>query len=267
MVLATVCSPPSGYGVTPGKALPPNRWTDITDDQWLQIYGITADEAAQVAGGYPDGSFRPTQAVTRGQFAKMVVDGLGLATATPASPTYPDVQPDHTFYPWIEGGAAAGVISGYPDGTFRPANPMTRQQCNSLLGRYLSGEEIRSRGGIQGTAGSYATLLAWFAAEGESYLAQFSDSSDLFDVHRPTTAYLVYKGVVSGSTAGGQKYLNPLASVIRAQAVAMVARTAKAADEFSGSAVTSLNPTSGPTAGGTSVTITGTGFSGATTVA
>ena len=251
---------------SPSKAIAADRWNDITNDRWAQTYGITADEAAQVASGYPDGTFRPTQAVTRGQFAKMVVDGLGLATATPATPTYPDVRPGTTFYPWIEGGAAAGVISGYPDGTFGPAKPMIRQQCNSLLGRYLSGEEIESRGGIQGTAGLYLTLAAWFAAEGESHLVQFSDASDLVAAHRPTTAYLVYRGVVSGSSAGGLKFLKPTTSVTRAQAVAMVTRTANAAEEFVGPAVTLLNPTSGPVAGGTQVTITGTGFVGVSAV-
>lgn len=127
----------AGLVASPSTVLAADRWTDITDAQWIQTYGITAAQAAQVAAGFEDGSFHPSQPVTRGQLAKMAVAGLGLATADPATPSFSDVEPGSTFYPWIEGGRAAGLISGYDDGTFRPFAPMSRQQCNSLLGLYL----------------------------------------------------------------------------------------------------------------------------------
>lgn len=39
---------------------------------------------------------------------------------------FPDVQPDHTFYSYIENLASNSVISGYPDGLFRPQDYVTR---------------------------------------------------------------------------------------------------------------------------------------------
>jgi S-layer homology domain len=73
-------------------------WTDISDATWMSVYNVSALEAATVADGYPDGTFRPDQAATRGQFAKMVADGLDIAPADPATPSFSDVARDFIFY-------------------------------------------------------------------------------------------------------------------------------------------------------------------------
>ncbi len=216
-----------------------------------------------MAEGYPDGSFRPQQDVTRGQFAKMAVDGLGLTTTHPLSPTFSDVPRDHIFYIWVEGGVKAGIISGYSDNTFRPSNTIARQQCNNILGAFLSGRELEACGGIQGALGVYPTLAAWFAAEGEALLGQFADGSAVVDVHRPGTAYLVLRGVVLGSTVGSNKYLMPGSTLTRAQAVAMVVRARSVVFVPS---ITSLEPAQGPGTGGNEVVIRGTCFVGVTEV-
>ncbi len=249
--------------LTAVPAFAADRWTDITDMEWAQTYKITADEAASVAEGYPDGSFRPQQDVTRGQFAKMAVDGLGLTTTHPLSPTFSDVPRDHIFYIWVEGGVKAGIISGYSDNTFRPSNTIARQQCNNILGAFLSGRELEACGGIQGALGVYPTLAAWFAAEGEALLGQFADGSAVVDVHRPGTAYLVLRGVVLGSTVGSNKYLMPGSTLTRAQAVAMVVRARSVVFVPS---ITSLEPAQGPGTGGNEVVIRGTCFVGVTEV-
>ena len=47
-----------------------DKWTDISDVTWQSQYGVTANEAATVAGGFQDGSFHPKEAVKRGQFPR-----------------------------------------------------------------------------------------------------------------------------------------------------------------------------------------------------
>ena len=209
-----------------------DRWSDISDSEWLATYKITADQASTVADGYPDGTFRPNQAVIRAQSAKMIVDGFGVPTATPATPTFSDVPSSHYYYPWIEGGYAAQIINGFSDGTFRPEDSITRQQFNSMLGLNLAQEEIEGRGGILGSTGQYATLAAWFAAEGETILSGFQDAGSVAAVHRPATAYLILRGVILGRSVGQLKYLDPMASLTRAQAVAMIVRARTAAEDF-----------------------------------
>ena len=202
-----------------------NVWTDISDATWLSVYQVSAADAFTVAEGYPDGTFRPDRAVTRGQFAKMVADGLDIPLYNPSTPSFSDVAPSYIFYQYIEGSVAAGVISGYPDGTFRPENNIVRQQANSILGSWLSQGEIAALGGIQGSAGFYASLAAWYAAEGEGVLSGFADRLSIQPVHRPATAYLVMRGVVLGSHSGAATYLMPLSELTRAQAVTMILRT------------------------------------------
>ena len=237
-------------------------WTDISDATWQNVYQVSAADASTVAEGFSDGTFRPSQAVTRGQFAKMAVSGLGIPLLNPPVPTFSDVPGSHIFYRHIEGATDAEVVSGFPDGTFRPDANILRQQANSILGRWLSQQEIDEIGGIQGSQGFYATLAAWFASEGANVLSGFADRLQIAPVHRPATAYLVMRDVVHGSSSGGTTLLTPLGQLSRVQAVAMIVRTRDVVFEAEPPTITDIDPAEGPAAGGTSVVITGTGFGG-----
>ena len=202
-----------------------DRWTDFSDSKWMMDYGVTATQAATVAAGYDDGTFKPALAVTRGQFAKMVVDGFGLGTPTPLTATFSDVPLTHYYFPWVEGGVYAGIISGYDDHTFRPETSISRHQTSSILGLLLSQKELALTGHIRGNLTTYASLSAWYAAEGPAILAAFADRTSLAFVHAPATAYLIMRGVAQGSSSGGATYLRPLSKLTRAQAVTMILRT------------------------------------------
>ncbi len=251
-------------GSSTALAAPP--WSDAPNSWWMSTYGITETQAGTVSDGYPNGTFRPGQAVTRAQFAKMTVDGFNLGTANPATATFPDVPKSNYFFPWIEGAVDAGIIGGYTDGNFRPNNSIIRQQANSLLGKYLAGKELTLRGHIAGDDGNYPSLAAWYAAEGSAILAQFADAASVATVHAAPTAYLVYHEVVEGSGSGSLRYLGPNQNVTRAQAVALVIRTREVSFTTAVPTITLLNPAFGPTAGGNIVTITGTNFIDVTAV-
>jgi len=65
----------------------------------------------------------------------VVLVGLGATAAYAATQTFSDVPPDHIFYADIEKMAAQKVINGFPDGTFRPNNPITRGQAAAMFNR------------------------------------------------------------------------------------------------------------------------------------
>lgn len=251
--------------VFPGLALA-DTWSDISDAEWQSVYRISAAQAWQVAEGYPDGTFRPTLPVTRGQFAKMVVDGLDIPKADPPVRRFSDVPRDHIFYQYVEGAVAAGIINGYTDGTYRPDSPIERQQCNSILGIYLANLEKQCFGYIQGTLRQYNSLQEWFIWEGAFWLGGFQDAVSVDPVHQSGTAYLVYRGIILGSESGGKYYLSPRSNLARAQAVAMIVRVDAKAADFCKPVVTSVAPNSGPLAGGNEVEIRGHGFLGVTQV-
>ena len=82
-----------------------------------------------IASGYSDGTYRPGQAVTRGQMATFVTNAFGLA---PGTTELTDVA-GTAHADGIGAVTAAGIASGYPDGTYRPSNPVTRGQMSTFL--------------------------------------------------------------------------------------------------------------------------------------
>ncbi|MGE5484660.1 MAG: S-layer homology domain-containing protein [Ignavibacteriales bacterium] len=82
-----------------------------------------------VVSGFPDGSFKPEAGVTRGELAKMLVLATGLKADPGASVSYSDVQGHWSVEQgYLQVVTAAGALSGYPDGTFRPEEPVTRAE-------------------------------------------------------------------------------------------------------------------------------------------
>ncbi len=103
---------------------------EFTDDE-----DITYDEAVAVISeigvvdGYTDGNFNPTNGLTRGAAAKIICNLiLGPTTAAELhadTAPFSDVSINNEFAGYIAYCAKEGIISGYADGAFRPANPIS----------------------------------------------------------------------------------------------------------------------------------------------
>nr|WP_106779819.1 S-layer homology domain-containing protein [Lysinibacillus timonensis] len=83
-----------------------------------------------VLGGYPDGTFKPNQKVTRGQMAVFIANAFDLPDGVQV---FKDVKQGQTGYDQIKKLVAAGITSGYADGTFKPANHLTRAHISLFL--------------------------------------------------------------------------------------------------------------------------------------
>ncbi len=81
--------------------------------------------------GFPDGSFRPQEGLTRAQAATLLIKAAGIAPASGPS-KFKDLKTDHWAYASIAAAEKAGFISGFPDGTFHPEEGLTRAQGISL---------------------------------------------------------------------------------------------------------------------------------------
>lgn len=93
-----------------------------------------------VAAGYPDGSFLPAAVVTRQTAAAFLYRFQGSPEwVTPPASPFTDVEPTNPFYGPITWLADQGIATGYPDGTFQPRAPVSRQVLAAMLYR-LSGE-------------------------------------------------------------------------------------------------------------------------------
>ena len=111
---------------------------DFTDDSSITYKeAVDVMSAAKVIDGYAEGDFRPTATLTRGAAAKIICNLiLGPTTASAlvadAAP-YKDVPTNHTFAGYIAYCQKTGIISGYADGTFKPANSLTGYAFMKML--------------------------------------------------------------------------------------------------------------------------------------
>ena len=111
---------------------------DFTDSSKI-TYSEAVDvmSAVKVIDGYAEGDFRPTATLTRGAAAKIICNLiLGPTTASAlvadAAP-YKDVPTNHTFAGYIAYCQKEGIISGYADGTFKPAATLTGYAFMKML--------------------------------------------------------------------------------------------------------------------------------------
>ena len=110
-------------------------FTDSTKIQYTEAVDVMS--AVKVIDGYADGSFNPSATLTRGAAAKIICNLiLGPTTASAlvadAAP-YKDVPTNHTFAGYIAYCQKTGIISGYADGTFKPANSLTGYAFMKML--------------------------------------------------------------------------------------------------------------------------------------
>ena len=111
---------------------------DFTDNSKINYEeAVEVMSTLGVIGGYTDGSFNPQGTLTRGAAAKIICNLiLGTTTAdalTADAAPYKDVATTNVFAPYIAYCAKEGIISGYADGTFRPANTLTGYAFMKML--------------------------------------------------------------------------------------------------------------------------------------
>ncbi|WP_218082395.1 S-layer homology domain-containing protein [Anthocerotibacter panamensis] len=128
-------APKTAYALVLVGALTLTRpvWAaDFTDTQghWAERY-IQELTNRNLLGGFPDGSFRPDQAVTRAQFATVVDKVFRNPSGTGRS--FNDVASSYWASPAIQRVSAANLVTGFPDGSFRPDQPVTRAQALTVL--------------------------------------------------------------------------------------------------------------------------------------
>ena len=111
---------------------------DFTDNSKIN-YAEAVDvlSEAKVIDGYADGAFNPSNTLTRGAAAKSICNLIlgptaASALVADAAPSK-DVAANHPFAGYIAYCQKTGIISGYADGTFKPANSLTGYAFMKML--------------------------------------------------------------------------------------------------------------------------------------
>ncbi len=110
-----------------------NSFTDITADRWSNR-AISTLYNAGIIKGYPDGTFRPSDPISRAEFATIAAkfDMLELQDTTKFTDIF-----DHWAEKYITSSEIKGWIKGYPDFTFKPEQDITRAEAMTLINNVL----------------------------------------------------------------------------------------------------------------------------------
>ena len=152
-----------------------------------------------IVQGYPDGSFNPDRPITRAEFVVMLA-GLFQWGDAEATISFSDLAGrEHWAGQAIAQAAAAGIVSGYPDGRFEPEATITRAEMAVMIARAL---------GLGADAGATAS---------------FADDADIPAWAKSAVGSIHRLGIVIGR--GGNNFA-PDGAATRAEAAVMLLRAA-----------------------------------------
>lgn len=116
-----------GYSTEEGAA----GFGDTKGHWGASIIG-TAKELG-VVKGYPDGTFKPNNFISRAEVLTMLLNAKGVATSSAsAKAKFPDIKQDSWYSAAVNFAVEKGIVSGYEDGTFGPGNNVTRGEMAKL---------------------------------------------------------------------------------------------------------------------------------------
>ncbi|WP_108668925.1 C40 family peptidase [Peribacillus acanthi] len=115
------------------------EFKDLTSEHFA-YEAVKVLSSQEIIGGFEDQTFRPEAEVTRGQAAAIINRVLNHKPKNSVS--YPDVPSSNRFANDIAAIKELGVINGFPDGTFRPNETMTRAQMAVIIQNAFNLNEI-----------------------------------------------------------------------------------------------------------------------------
>ncbi len=111
-----------------------NSLSDVTRGQWFN-HAVSTLSSMGIVKGHNDGTFAPNAPITRAEFAAIAARFDDKNTDT--SSKFTDIA-SHWAKNEIGIAANKGWINGYPDGTFRPNQYITRAEAMALVNRVLN---------------------------------------------------------------------------------------------------------------------------------
>jgi hypothetical protein len=111
-----------------------NNFSDVSEGSWFNN-AVSTMAAMDIVKGYEDGTFRPGDSITRAEFA--AIAARFDENAANSAPGFSDIS-GHWASVEIAKAARNGWITGYPDGSFKPDQKITRAEAMALVNRVLN---------------------------------------------------------------------------------------------------------------------------------
>ncbi|TFI54730.1 DUF1565 domain-containing protein [Mastigocladus laminosus UU774] len=172
------------------------NFKDVTATYWAKPY-IEALAAKNIIAGFPDGTFKPNDPVTRAQFAAIVTKAFAQTQPKREATNFNDVNSKFWAYDAIRNAYRFGFVSGYPDRTFKPQQQIPRVQALVSLSSGLN-----------------------LTANNQNVLSFYSDAAQIPSYATNQVAAATVKGLVVNYP--NAKQLNPNREATRAEVAAFV---------------------------------------------
>jgi len=166
------------------------HWAEAELARWMERGLLT---------GYPDGTVRPDKEITRAEFAALA--NRLFQFRAKANIAFADAA-DEWFRDELAAAVAAGYFSGYPDGTIRPNQLISRQEAAVAAARIVRAE-----------------------ASGEEAPGAFSDAGEIAPWAQAAVAAAMDSGIMRGYPDGT---FRPHRAITRAEAVVMLEKAYRA---------------------------------------
>ena len=174
----------------------------------------------KIIGGYPDGTFLPDNLIKREEFYKMLTN---ILTSTPDTTNtkipFKDVVDYEWYVPTIKMAVAAGLTSGYGDGTFGIGMMISRQEAAKVAGSVIPAINLDN------TKGADSAL----------------DKSQIADWAYDYVDLMFKKGYMNGDT---EENFRPTMALTRAEAATILLNIKKNESVITGNATTEAAITS-----------------------
>jgi hypothetical protein len=211
---------------TPAVAQTTN-FSDVPSNYWAKDF-ITALAANDIIKGFPDGSFKPEDPVTRAQFAAMISKAFNKNQVREGV-RFSDVPSNYWASSAILKSYEIGFLSGYPGNVFNPNQRIPREQVLVSLASGLN----------YAPTGTTATILDYF-----------NDNSEISNYARNPIAAATEKKLVVNYP--NLKFLRPARNATRAEVAAFIYQAlvnSGQAQAINSEYVVSLSGTTPPTGG------------------
>ncbi|MNE19225.1 Endo-1,4-beta-xylanase A precursor [compost metagenome] len=158
-----------------------------------------------VVSGIGNDQYNPNQAITRAEFAAIIVRAMGLEADRGATP-FSDVRSSDWYSGAVQTALAYELISGYEDGTFRPQQQITRVQAMVMIARAME---------LTGLSDQLP------AQDANEVLQSYDDAKQVSVWARDSVADVLQAGIITGRSSS---QLAPQAFISRAEVAVIVQR-------------------------------------------
>ncbi|RWZ59075.1 N-acetylmuramoyl-L-alanine amidase [Halobacillus fulvus] len=162
--------------------------------------------------GYPGGTFKPFVSVSRQEAATMVGRALKL-NGTKRTTVFPDVDRNSYASGYIQSAYEKGIITGYPSGTYKPQNNITRGEMAYLVSKAFnltetSGNQfsdVPDSGSLSQAIDKVSTARIAQGYPSGTYKPNRTITREEFSVMMARALNPEYK--VDGETSSGKEYI------------------------------------------------------------